>query len=108
MAYSPAAVQLEGQHPREVVDHALNFANQIPSGDSLATIADFDVASGLTLTPSGKAAPAISGTQVVFWLGGGTSGVTYAGEVVVTTTNGRTLVANFEITITDPAPSVPA
>jgi hypothetical protein len=108
MPYTPAAVQLEGQHPLEVLDHALDFAAQIPTGDSLSSIVAFHVAAGLTLTPSGTAAPAISGTAVAFWLGGGTSGTTYAGEVRVATANGRTLVANFQIAITDPAPGVPA
>ena len=107
MSYTPAAVQLEGQHPLEVLDHALDFASQIPTGDSLTGSPVVDVEAGLTLTPSGTAAPAISGTTVAFWLGGGTAGTTYAGEVRVTTANGRTLVANFEIAIADPAPGVP-
>jgi hypothetical protein len=44
------------------------------------------------------------GATVVFWLSGGTSGSTYTIEVKVTTTAGRTLVADLEITVTDPTP----
>lgn len=107
MTYRPAAVQLEAKHPREAVDYALDFARRLQTGDDLDSIDSFDVESGITLTPSGKTAPAISGTTVVFWLGGGTAGSTYAGEVKVTTAAGRELVACFEIEIVDPAPTLP-
>lgn len=107
MPYRPAAVLLEAKHPREVTDYALDFADQLPADDALDTIDSFDVESGLTLTPSGKAAPDIVGTTVAFWLGGGTHGTTYAGELKVTSTGGRELVANFAIEIVDPAPTLP-
>lgn len=105
--YEPAPVQLDGQAPTEILDHALDFSAQIPSGDSLTGTPTVAVGSGITLTPSGKPSPVISGTTVVFWLTGGTSGTTYEGEATVATTNGRTLVAGFQIAITDPAPGVP-
>jgi hypothetical protein len=108
MSYTPAPVQLDGQAPTEVTDHALNFADQIPTGDSLTGSPTVVVASGITLTPSTKPAPAVSGTTVVFWLSGGTHGTTYEGRVTVATTNGRTLVAGFLIAVIDPAPNVPA
>jgi hypothetical protein len=107
MSYTPAPVQLDGQAPTEVLDHALDFASQIPTGDSLTGSPTVVVASGITLTPSGKASPAVSGTTVVFWLSGGTHGETYEGQATVATTNGRTLVAGFLIAVIDPAPNVP-
>lgn len=107
MTYRPAAVQMEAKHPREAVSYALDFARWLATGDSLASIDSFDVDSGLTLTPSGKASPAIVGTTVAFWLGGGADGTTYAGEIKVTTADGEELVASFAIEIVDPAPNLP-
>ncbi len=107
MTYRPAAVMLEAKHPREAVDYALDFTNWIADGDSLATIDSFDVDDGLTLTPSGRAAPDIDGTTVVFWLGDGTDGSTYSGEIKVTTSGGREVVACFQIEVVDPAPNLP-
>ena len=108
MTYTPADVQLDGQHPLEVIDHALDFRGQIPTGDTLTGTPSVSVATGLTLTPSGRPAPTIVGTTVVFWLSGGTSGTTYQGEVRVGTDGGRTLVGNFQIEIVDPAADVTA
>ena len=105
--YTQAPVQLDGQAPTEELDHALDFAAQLPSGDSLTGTPTVVVGSGITLTPSGRPAPAISGTTVVFWLTGGTTGTTYEGRVTVTTANARILVGGFQIAIADPVPSVP-
>jgi len=49
-------VQLDGQAPTEVLDHALDFAGQIPTGDSIAGSTTVEMASGITLTP-GDASP---------------------------------------------------
>jgi hypothetical protein len=102
MAFSPARVLLEGKHPGEVLDYTANFAAWLPSGDTLATLVSCTASAGITVASS--PAPAIVGATVVFWLSGGTSGSTYTIEVKVTTTAGRTLVADLEITVTDPTP----
>ena len=94
-------IQLREQHPGDVLDHALPFADWL-DGDELATLAVV-VSAGITLGTGGKA-PAISGDDVVFWLSGGVSGTTYAVEVTVTTTGGRTRVVDCQITVTDPTP----
>lgn len=96
------AIQLRDQHPGDDLDHEVGFADWLDTGDELAT-QSVAVASGLTLGTSAKA-PAISGDGVVFWLSGGTSGASYAVEVTVTTTGGRTKVQDCTITITDPTP----
>jgi hypothetical protein len=94
-------IQLREQHPGDVLDHAVAFADWL-DGDELATLAVV-AGAGITLGTGGKA-PAISGDDVVFWLSGGVSGTTYAVEVTVTTTGGRTRVVDCQITVTDPTP----
>jgi hypothetical protein len=101
MSYSPRLVVLEGKHPAEVVDYALDFAGWLVGAETLATLTSCTATTGLTVAGS-PTAPAISGDTVVFWLSGGTSGTTYRVEVVVVTSGGRTLVADAEITVTDP------
>jgi hypothetical protein len=109
MPYLPAAILLDGKHPGEVVAYKLLCAPFLATGDTLSSITSFDVQSGLTLTPSGKPAPAIDDdTDLVFWVGGGTSGTTYAGEIKVATAAGETLVINWTIEVLDPSPGVPA
>jgi hypothetical protein len=93
-------IQLQEQHPGDILDHAIAFADWL-DGDDLSTVA-VTVQSGLTLGSS--PAPAISGDDVVFWLRGGTTGTTYAVQVTVTTTGGRTRVIDCQIAITDPTP----
>ena len=103
MSYSPRVVVLEGKHPSEVVDYALDFDDWLVGAETLSAITSVTVGSGITLGSGGQA-PAISGTTVVFWLSGGTTGTTYAIEVIVTTSGGRTLVVDCQITVTDPTP----
>jgi hypothetical protein len=94
---------MEGKHPSEILDYSLDYDDWLVGSETLSTVA-VTVASGLTLTPSGKPAPAISGTLVTFWVGGGTHGQSYAIEITTTTSGGRTLVADASITVTDPTP----
>ena len=93
-------IALREQHPGDVLDHALAFADWL-DGDTLSTVA-VAVASGITIGAS--PAPAISGDDVVFWLSGGTTGTSYAVEVTVTTAGGRTRVQDCSIEIVDPTP----
>jgi hypothetical protein len=94
-------IQLREQHPGDVLDHAVAFADWLDN-DELATQVVV-AGAGITLG-SGAKAPAISGDDVVFWLSGGTSGTTYTVEVTVTTTGGRTKVQDCQILIVDPTP----
>jgi len=102
MSYTPRPIVLEGKHPSEVVDYSLDFAGWLVGAETLSAITSVTPGSGITL--GGSPPPAISGTTVVWWLSGGTTGTTYAVEVIVTTSGGRTLVADCQITITDPSP----
>jgi hypothetical protein len=104
MTYVPRLVELDGKHPLEVVDYPLEFDDQLVGAETISAITSVTVTTGLTLTPSGKPSPAISGDAVVFWVGGGTHGETYTVQVVITTSGGRTLVADASITVTDPTP----
>lgn len=102
MSYSPRLVVLEGKHPSEVVDYSLDFDDWLVGAETIATLTSCTAATGITVGSS--PAPAISGTTIVFWLSGGTSGTAYLGETVIVTSGGRTLVADWQITVTDPSP----
>lgn len=102
MPYTPRPIILEGKHPADVVDYALDFTDWLPGVDALSSITNVTADAGITVGSSPAAT--ITGKTVVFWGGGGTTGVTYNVEVKVITTGGRTLVADAQITITDPTP----
>ncbi|WP_372918749.1 hypothetical protein [Sandarakinorhabdus sp.] len=96
-------IELAKQHPGAVLDHAVSFGTWL-AGDTLESPPAVVVSAGLTLTPAGKPAPAISGSDVVFWLGGGTSGTTYNVQVTITTAAGRVQPQDCQITILDLTP----
>ena len=105
MTYTPRLVELEGKHPSEVVDYALDFADWLVGAETLSSITSCTATAGITVAAGATPpAPAISGTTVVFWLSGGTTGTAYDVAVVVVTSGGRTLVADARITVTDPTP----
>jgi hypothetical protein len=106
MTYRPGPVMLDAQHPREELDHALPFSRWLAEGETIASFT-LDVQTGLTLTPSGRPAPTVIDGNLVFWLGGGTSGTTYQGEALGATSEGRKFVVSFLIEVYDPTPLVP-
>ena len=105
MTYTPRLVELEGKHPAEILDYSIGFSRWLADAETIAYITSVTADAGLTIAagPS-PPAPAISGSDVVFWCSGGTSGTTYDVEVVVVTSGGRTLIADLQITVTDPTP----
>lgn len=103
MSYSPRAVELEAKHPLEILDYSLECEGWLVSPETLSSVA-VTVPSGLTLTPSGRPAPTISGSVVTFWVSGGTHGESYAIQVTLTTSGGRTLVVDASLTVADPTP----
>lgn len=58
--------------PGDKDDFAVDFAPLLAVGETLSNPA-VTVPTGITLTPAGKPAPAVSGSKVVFWLGDGTT-----------------------------------
>ncbi|GJH22433.1 hypothetical protein CBA19CS22_37845 [Caballeronia novacaledonica] len=70
--------------PAAVLDYQLDWSAWLANGETISN-ADISADSGLIVNPSGKAT-SVSGGVVTFWLGGGTSGVTYGVTVTVTTT----------------------
>jgi hypothetical protein len=102
MAYYPRLIALEGKHPGDVVDYRLRYTNWLADEETL-TSQVVTAEAGITLGTGGNAA-AISGDDVVFWLSGGTTGAAYAVQITVTTSDGRTLVADCSVTVTDPTP----
>ena len=105
MSYSPRLVVLESKHPAEVLDYAADFANWLATAETILSIVSVTAGAGITVSAGPTPpAPAISGSTVLMWLSGGTSGDTYNIEIVVTTSGGRTLVADLQIHVTDPTP----
>lgn len=74
--------------PDDVADFAVDFAPLLATGETLSN-PTVVVPTGVTLTPAGKPAPAVSGTKVVFWLSGGTSQSVYPVDVEADTSGGR-------------------
>ena len=104
MPYLPQLIELDAKHPAEVVDYPLDFRDWLVGSETLAGSPSVAVSAGITLTPAGKAAPAVIGTKVVFWLGGGVHGQDYRIQVAVSTSGGRDLVADASLTVIDPTP----
>lgn len=108
MSYRPHAVLLPGKHPAEEIDVGLPLSRWLMEGETLASW-DLDWEPGIVLTPQGRPAPSVSDASLfVFWLGGGTSGATYQGELGFRTSEGRYLVVSMLIEVIDPTPAVPA
>lgn len=100
--YTPRLVVLEGKHPSEVVDYPIDLSPWLPDGDTVSTLTSCTAGAGITV--AGSPAPAVAAGILTFWLSGGTTGVTYYIQAVFVTAGGRTLVADFQITVTDPTP----
>lgn len=96
-------ITLKEQHPLDDLDHAVDFVDWLNTGDTLASCV-VTVTSGITLGTATKA-PAISGTDVVFWLTGGTAGQEYYVQVTAETAGGRRKTVDGSILIIDPTPS---
>jgi hypothetical protein len=99
-------ILLDPQHPNSILEYGIGFTDWLAeSGDALAT-ATVTASNGINIGDGGVApAPLIDDfNNVIFWISGGISGQTYTGQVVVTTTNGRTEVIDWQISIIDPTP----
>ena len=79
--------------PDDVADFAVDFAQLLAVGETLSN-PTVVVPVGVTLTPAGKAAPAVSGSKVVFWLSGGTAAASYPVAVECDTSGGRHFADN--------------
>lgn len=110
MTYRPGLILLEAQHPLEHLDYAIPFGRWLAAGETIASVADVTIAvqPGLTLTPAGRPAPALTAQfALVFSLGGGVAGSTYEIEILAITSSSRRLVVSCSIEIVDPTPLVP-
>ena len=108
MIYIPVPVEIPGKHPLEEVDVGVPLSGWLMEGE---TVSSFDLVwePGITLTPENRPSPAISNAGLfVFWLGGGTAGATYQGEVRFRSSEGRFLVVSMIIRVVNPTPQVPA
>lgn len=96
----PELLTLKEQHPSDDLDHAVKFGEWIDTGDTIASCA-VSVSSGIALG-AGTKAPAVSGTDIVFWLSGGDSGREYLVQITAETTGGRRKTVDGSIVIFDP------
>jgi hypothetical protein len=74
---------LPAKAPAAVLDYQVDWSAWLAPGETISS-ADVSADSGITVNPPGKTT-GTSGGVVTFWLGGGSSGVTYAVTVTVTT-----------------------
>lgn len=81
----------------ESILYALDFANQLASGETISTV------SSITGAPSGLTigAGAISGTEVRFRVSAGTSGTRYCITVTITTSASNTRIECVELLVQD-------
>ena len=85
------------KQPSETKIYAIEFANQLASGDSLASITSVTESTGdITITST-----AISGTTVQATYASGTDGTTYTITAIVVTTNGETIETDVYLRVID-------
>lgn len=93
-------VDLAPQQTTEERPHRIKLANWLQPGDSIASI-DATTLTGIA-QPAGKPDPLVeAGANIVFWLGGGTSGTTATGYHQFTTASGEVMRVNFQLSIAD-------
>jgi len=90
--------------PAIVDSYYVDFVNELAQGETLshAQVTAFDKTLGADATAkivAANPAPAISGTQVTFWYQNGDVGKNYVISVEVTTSAGRTLEGDVDLTI---------
>lgn len=82
--------------PDDKADFAVDFGPLLATGETLLN-PTVSVPDGITLTPVGKPAPAVSGSEVVFWISGGTANTQYALDVECDTSGGRHFADNPDL-----------
>lgn len=84
----------------EFADHHLLKAGQTLSGTPTVVVsADDGSQDGALTIESGATGPAISGTQVLCWINGGTVGQTYVLKCLVTLSGGATLSEALSVVV---------
>lgn len=81
--------------PAEVLDYALDFADALVGGDSIAS-------KSVTVTGATKDEDTFSGSIVTVWVSGGTAGTIIRVTAVVVTNGGRTLQRTLVIPFGEP------
>jgi hypothetical protein len=79
---------LPAKAPAAVLDYQVDWSAWLATGETIQGTPVVSADAGIVVNPPGKATSAANGV-VTFWLGGGTSGITYNVTVTVTT-NSRT------------------
>ena len=92
------------KQPAEKIDAALDFAGRLELGETLSAVSSFgaiDLADGSDTTTSIFAAPnpAVSGTQIVFWVQAGTDGHRYKLTFRASTSRGQTLEGDVVLVV---------
>lgn len=95
------------KQPAESLDYDIDFAEFLPSGDTLASTGTPAVPTPLdvTVSPSGLTVGSTfvinNGTAIKQWLSGGTNGVRYKVTLTATTNGGRVKQIEFVVRVKD-------
>ena len=95
-------ITLRGQLPTAYLNQAVSFVNWLTPGDSIVS-ATVTADPGITIGSS--PAPTVVGTDVVFWVTGGTLGSSYIITVTITTALGEVFPQQCRISIGTPSVS---
>lgn len=89
--------------PAIVDNYYVDFGPQLGIGETLSSpvVTALDLTSGLDVSAQmiGTPAPAVSGTQIIFWYKGGRIGRKYVFAVKVNTSTGRTLEEDVDVAV---------
>lgn len=89
--------------PAMVDNYFVDFAARLGTGETLTgpSVTAFDLTAGRDVTADmiGTPAPAVSGTQVIFWYQGGVANRDYFFGVKVGTSAGRTLEEDVDVQV---------
>ena len=82
------------KQPRETESYTVNYTDDLTEGDEIIAVTGNVLPEGIELMSVTH-----DGTTVRVWLRGGTVGVKYKVEIIVTTGDGRVLEDEFIVTI---------
>jgi hypothetical protein len=99
MASLVPPVNVPPKSTASVVDYEFNWTNYLATNETISTATI--TAAGLTVNPNAETTTIIGGL-VTFWLGGGVDQTVYDVICQITTNQGRTDTASFELTVRAP------
>lgn len=101
MSCSVTAPEVLVKQPSEVRQYTMDFANLLATGESISSPVITDTLRGGGVSDLTVYNESVSGSNVVFWVSGGTDNNTYRIEIVVTTSNSQTLEGDGLLSVRD-------